>query len=590
MKRLLKYLIIAALCLASCSEDRFSPAPEQQCVTVGFFAGGCADADIRLDTRTVSGPDGLSTQWQDSDSMALWATDRSGRRVLEECIFRSYGISTDGAFFTADLDSPMPEGVYTYVACYPVPERVQGDKLYFTVPAEQDGTCSGGADVMISDKAGSGALASVDWQSGVRDFLHLEMHHLTHRLRFECRSSDFGGEQVRRIVAVFPGPVTGEIETVLGKQTANIVRNGRNTVEIKNIGGAETINAQIVPVSFRQGDVLTVKAYTDSKLAICKIPLNGRNFAAGHSTPVKVTPATISTYNSLILSLASNNLGEDPQTITIEAPLGCSLGNGSRSVTLEYGADIVPGGKTELGFEDTGEFLALSGRTLTITYDSPHATVTQEIIVPDLSGTNSQEILLDIPYLLEEDFSTVRTFSSYDQYAISSAGSKDAVRFLDGWTGGRIGAQEGTSIRIACRRETSADYDARVDSAPVQGVLKQGAVLRVEFDYGSAEEHGGILSRAVGQNCYVGYTTSEQAYKSGSTSGKFDRTLNTFYTAAADGSYTNTPEHAEMILPIDGTPDIVRICIRTEIEHIAGMNNSTDWLYIDNVRISLYNE
>ena len=579
----LKYLLILAFCLPACSDDKLSIVPEPHSVQVGIFAGGSPE-----DTRTIAGEDCISTLWQDSDSLALWAVDRNGKQVLDGSVFSVYGLSSAGAYFTAELDAPMPEGTYIYTACSPLPAKTNGRTLYFQVPSVQDGTCSNGADILVSSATGGGALESVDWQDGNRNCLQLNMHHMMHRLNFRCSPGDFGGETVKRIVAIFPGNVTGEVEVNLDRQSAKISRNGISELEINNTGDRETLSAQIAPVSFGQNDKLIIKAYTDGKMATCEIPLKGRSFKAGHATPIRVTPTQIQDYHSIVFTLASNKLGENPETVTITSP--CALGNGSNTVTLKYGRDISEGNDFELGFENTEEFRDLSGKQLTVTYDAPHATVSQTVMLPDLSESSSANVELTVPCLLEEDFSTIGTFSSHDTYGISSAGSKDAVIFLDGWSGGRIGAQEGTSIRIACRRETSADYDARVDTAPLTGKLKAGAVLKVEFDYGSDEEHGGILSSAVGQDCYVGYTTSTEAFKSGSTSGNFDRTLNTFYTAATSGSYTSTPEHAVMFLNISGTPETVRICIRTEIEHMAGMNNGTNWLYIDNVMISLGNE
>lgn len=543
---------------------------------MGFWAGGSGD------TRTAAGQDGLSTHWNDNDSIALWASDRKGTQILDNCIFHTYGISQTNAFFTAELDSPMPEGTYRYIACCPPPSAVQGRIFGFRVPSEQDGICSDGGDILISSEETAPALKEIDWQSGNRDFLRLRMHHIMHRVRFICSRSAFGGETVRRIVAIFPQEVTGDIQYDADRQSVGIIRNGSTSVDISNSSGSELVQASVVPVTFRQGEVLQVKAYTSDKVAVCNIPLKGRSFRSGHSTPIRITPESIREYHSLYFHLESNNLGEDPETITIRTP--------EKSLTLKYGTDIIQGGTFELGFENTEDFTALSGKTLTVTYDTPHATLAQQVQVPDLQSMTQAHLDLNIPYLLEEDFHSVQSFSSNDKYATLVSGTKDAVKFLNGWTGARIGAQEGTAIRLACRRETSADYDARVDSAPIDGKLKPGAVLRVEFDYGSAEQHGGMLANAVGQNCYVGYTTTADAFKSSSTSGTFDRSLNTFYTAATTGSYSDTPEHAEMMLKVNGTPDLVRICIRTEIEHMAGANNGTNWLYIDNVKVSIGNE
>ena len=48
----------------------------------------------------------------------------------------------------------------------------------------------------------------------------------------------------------------------------------------------------------------------------------------------------------------------------------------------------------------------------------------------------------------------------------------------DGWSAARAGAQAGTAIRIACRRETGlANYPARADSPYLTG-LKEGKTVK----------------------------------------------------------------------------------------------------------------
>jgi hypothetical protein len=197
---------------------------------------------------------------------------------------------------------------------------------------------------------------------------------------------------------------------------------------------------------------------------------------------------------------------------------------------------------------------------------------------------------LNVPYLLYEDFSAVGSFSYDDQYSGGfNSGSKDSHAFLSGWTGARIGASAGQSIRIACRRETSADYPARVDAAPLNGIIKSPVDLSVEFDYGANNQFGGISiisNPDVGQTCHVGYVTSTQGYKSGATNGTFEDG-NSFYVKEYSGSYTSTPNTAQYTIHNVPAGGIFRLTIRTEIEHQAGTNNTTAWLYIDNVKIKI---
>ena len=195
---------------------------------------------------------------------------------------------------------------------------------------------------------------------------------------------------------------------------------------------------------------------------------------------------------------------------------------------------------------------------------------------------------MNVPWLLFEDFSGVESFSSNDNYATSSAGSKSAVSFLDGWTGGRIGASQGECIRIACRRETSSDYNARVDSKPVF-TIKKAVSIDVSFDYGANNKYGGIsiiTNGDVGQTLHLGYVTSTDAYKSGDDTGVF-QDGNSFYIKEYTGSYTNLPNSITMTIDDFPAGSTNRITWRTIIEHQAGTHNTTAWLYIDNVKVKI---
>ena len=178
-------------------------------------------------------------------------------------------------------------------------------------------------------------------------------------------------------------------------------------------------------------------------------------------------------------------------------------------------------------------------------------------------------------------------FSSNDAYTGGfNSGAKDPYAFLNGWAGARCGAKTGVGVRIACRRETSADYDARMESAPLACKIKKAVTLRVSFDYGSGGSYTTLIGKAVGQTVYVGYITTTSNYKSNSTEGTYPLS---FHIDAADcdgndGGYSSTSNSYSKTFSAPVT-DILRISWRTEIDHKAGTNNNTDWLYVDNVKV-----
>ena len=90
----------------------------------------------------------------------------------------------------------------------------------------------------------------------------------------------------------------------------------------------------------------------------------------------------------------------------------------------------------------------------------------------------------------------------------------------------------------------------------------------------------------MGQTCFIGYVTSSGGYKSGDTAGTFE-SGNSFYLKEYTGSYTSTPNKASYTIHNAPAGGIFRLTLRTEIESQAGTTNTTDWLYIDNVKIKI---
>lgn len=595
IRRISLFAGLLLLCACSGQQPEISPRPEGP-VEVGFGIGSGAGVTV----KTIAGDDGLSTLWQESDTVALWAVSDGGSDVLDAAEFHVCGTTDRATFFSATLPQAMSEGDYTYYVTYPVPQQHSGLSAYFDIPAVQDGHSGGGEDLMIAGPVRHGALRPIDWMNVDHSEMVLSMDHMLHRLRFYTTDSRLEGEPVQRIVATFPKAVAGGVDVNLADRTLSVREGGsaRLTVEASEpvaISWASSRNyltASIVPTTFADGESMSVKLYTETKVARAEIPLQSRTFAAGHSTPVRIIPESVSNRGKIYVNILSNNLGESVDKVTFSAPAGCKwTDNGTNTYVYEPSDPIVDTRSFVLEYEDESAFRSMSGKAVKVTYDSEHVTISENLTVEDLTGKYSTMLNLNVPYLLYEDFSGVESFSSNDVHKTSSAGSKDAVGFLDGWSGGRIGAEAGKCIRIACRRETSVDYHARVDSAPLKGIIKKPANISVEFDYGADNQPGGfpiaIYDGNVGQDCYIGYITTTNQYKSGATNGTFDRNVNTFYIKEYTGSYTNTPNNDTFVLQNVSAGNLHRISWRTEVEHQAGTTNTTAWLYIDNVKVKI---
>lgn len=592
MKRL-GYIIAAGLLCAfsSCQKGSVENVGNVGRHTIGFCTGEAS-------TRTMMNPDGLTASWEKGDRIAVWAKNSAGEYTLNNTQFSVYGADGARAFFTATIDASMPEDRYTYFATYPVPESVSLTKATFTIPSIQDGKVSGGADIMIANPLLHGPLDEVQELSDYTK-LGMSMEHILHQFRLYLPEGEdkLGGEAIVKMVLTFPKPVAGKlVADFTDTEAAPEFSGEEKSITLKlseplvNSTSSERkyAMAAFFPSSFEASESINIKIYTETKIANAyPVNLEGRTFAAGHSTPVRLRISDIQEYGRLRFTVSSNNLGENANAVRLTAPQGCTWGDGSTIYEYRPGHEITTGETFEIPFENLDTFRTFSGKDVTVTFDTEHVDATQTVRMPDLTTLNFAEISAGLPYLLYEDFSGVESFNSGDNYATSNAGSKSPKSFLNGWTGGRVGAEAGMCIRIACRRETSKGYDARVDSAPIIS-LKKSTDIKVSYDYGVNNKYGGIAiitDGNVGQNVYIGYVTDTKGYSSGDDSGTFESD-NTFYAKEYTGSYTSTPNSDTRIIHSAPT-GVLRITWRSAAEYQAGTTNTTCWLYLDNIKVQI---
>lgn len=600
--RCLEQIFFAGLLFAAVSCQK--SAADHAAVSGGPCVVGFRMGD-GVQTRTSLGSDGLSVAWERGDRIAVWAKNQEGEAVLDGTVFTDTRNFDDdnvrGGVFTAKLSSAMPGGDYTYYAAYPVPDAVSGTAVTFTIPSVQDGKVSGGADILVASPAEYGAL---DEASTIADCtpIGMKMRHLLHHFRLylpegEGMSTE---ETPDRLILTFARDIVGKLTADYTDPDAGTsLAEGTKSIRLKLADGLQPSSSAeernyaalaMFPFTADAGETFSIEVYSASnsstKVYSCDpVSLGGRTFEKGHSTPVKILLSSARDKAALKFTLSENNLGESPNSITVTAPSGCVWeGTGTNIFSYNPGREIATGESFTLYFGDTEAYRAFSGKNMTVTFDSEHATITRTVTVPNLSSGLSATVSLSMPYLLYEDFSSVGSFSSHDAYSGGfNSGSKSAVSFLNGWTGGRIGAEAGKCIRIAARRETSSNYPSRVDSAPIIS-LKKSANIKVSYDYGANNKYKTfITSGDYGQNVSIGYVTDTKGYESGAKDGTFS---DSFYIKEYSGSYTNLPNHRETIISSVPT-GTVRITWRSDVEHQPGTDNTTCWLYIDNVKVQI---
>ena len=550
-------------------------------------------------TRTAYDADTKSFVWQQGDNVSVWAGSTSGTFALEGTSFSLLARKADNAsaYFTTKLDSPMAEGTYSYYVTYPVPESVSGTTATFTVPTLQDGKGTGGVDILVGEPAQGGALQTIAEgdEPVAEDVMNIKMKHLLHFLRFYVpEGCNAFGEPVTTIEFSMPKNIAGQVSVDVTDASTAALSGGSSSMTLE-LADPLTDEASSVAVAgifppseaYSDTDLMTVKLYSENKEAdASSVSLAGRTFAAGHITPVPLKPTGVRNRYWLKFTLASNNLGEDPQKITLTLADGSAWPDGTSSALSWEASD---GGTIDVGDSyvfvtyDESAFRSLSSKSVTVSYESESAIVSETLSLGDLSSVSHASYSVNCPYLFFEDFSTVESFNSGDKHSSSNVGDKDPKVF-NGWSVARAGAQAGTAIRLAAHREWFANYPSRADSPFLSG-LKEGKTvnLDVQFNYSMGREEGGLGSGTnASQNVYLGYITTSENLSSGDETGTFP---NSFELNETTGSYENIDHLSQTTLKEVKAP--LRLSWRTVTPTYSATTNSTCWLYIDNVKVKI---
>lgn len=528
-------------------------------------------------TRTEIEENGAVTRWSAGDQIALWAESAS-TMALEAAPFSLWRFSDEfpTAYFTSFVD-PMPEAEYCYYGAYPVPAATEGLTAYYDLPDVQDGTSDIGNGVMVARPVQGAALTS-----GTEEPLHLDFVHKCHILKITIpEGKNLLGEAVKRLDITFPTEVTGRLAVDVSNPEAEVILSGGSkTLSLQfpePVDAGDVIFAVVAPVDASQG-MITFRAYSETREAQ-PIATLGKRFQPGHTTPIRLTIPDMRHISRIYFSVGENFLGEAPEKITITAPEGVTFPDGASSITFPVNAENLYEYIYEGVFEDN-----LSGKTFTMTFDSPHALMHRTFVMPQLVKDGRTEVpAVDVPYLYYEDFSTIGGYDdngSGGRNLDDSAGTINDTFRVSGWTGNQTYGTAGKAIAIRTRRETVAEYCGRVDSPPLSG-LKAGvqATVNVSFNYGFRTEHENTELKM-----HFGYTT-RQGGISGDDSienrtevtatdraGSMDN-VNRTYTARLSG-FTN--QH-RLSFGLYSTYDFL----------VNGFNSSNHWLHIDNIVVTI---
>lgn len=612
-------VVLCSAALFSCAREEANPttAHDKKPLTVGFYAGEM--------TRTVIAGNGLSTRWAEEDHISVWAENETGGYNLNNKDFCIHGIDGGHAFFTATLLEPMSEGDYTYYALYPRPVSMSGTTALVKLPSIQDGKVSGGADIMLGEPVRFKELSTLP---EVEDHSSMSMafNHLLHVLRFYIPEDEtsFEGASLKELLITLPYEAAGDVSVDIKGVSAPMLSNGTSTISVRcaepltNSSSSETSYAcvSVFPhaESFAGGDVINITAYSSTdRYTFRPIPLAGRQFAAGHSTPARVSASESVPYYRVICKVGNNYLGEAIDFFDIK--------NGSTSL---YSHNNTDGLYSDIVTEE--EFLgdsydewfeslcsAVSGGSATVTFDSPNAIA--ELPLPASSITVDGHIatidLGDVPYLLYENFDNAGSYEYHDAYynsVVDVSGGLDINNDMDvsghllngymsqdGWNAARVGLFEGDKIRINVRYQSGAwvvgRYCGRLDT-PALARIKPGksVSVRLDFDYSFYIPEGMETNDVNNEVAYfrLGTHTSSEG---SALDGKSQNSISgTFYTSSnhKSESLQNMQHFSTVVGNIGPSSRFVWwACTTRNSSKIAA--NCAYYLYLDNITVSIAN-
>ena len=602
-----------ALCLLTACSKTYSPLSPEGPVEVGFYAGGDGS------TRSVMNGDGLSASWSEGDRIAVWARNSSSSYILAKQAFGIYGFDGGRAFFSSVLSSEMPEDSYTYFASYPEPIAVNGTSVDFNLPSVQDGKVSGGADIMIAEPVSYGALKAlpeIEDHSG----MSMSMKHVLHQLRFWLPAgTNTLGEPVSEIVINMPFNVSGTVTADFSDPDSAVTLSGGSD-EIRLRLAEPLAESEFPSPTFACAAIaphIEAAASSDSmrltiyshhyKSVLEPLSLSGRSFVGGHSTPVKLVSAATEAYYRLSFHVGANHIGEALWNISISQ-------NGTRLYTWANTAGYYGDFSFEeelLGAEGKAAYdqvvAAIADGTAVLNFETAHASVDIPLQASCLTlDDNLASIELgEVPYLLEEDFSTAVPTAHDDDYTASSNSDRNVAGYLldgylprNGWNAARFAIFEGDCIRINCRYQSGAwvveRWCGRLDT-PAMSYLKPDASVTVVVEYDEAFYVPAGYNRddsATAMACYrIGtHSNAESSKLDGCKSDNIASNASIVFTSERFASEDVSAMHSR-------TQEIASVGATTRIVFFADTGRTTSvvaanavyYLYLDNIRVYIKN-
>ena len=555
------------------------------------------DQASSVDTKTyIDDGDPNTMRWSPNDVITLWATSNGGSTYAidaSEFSLHYYTPDFNKAVFIGSVNNQGAQVNYTYFGVYPKPKNVSGSNVVMMIPPVQTGVYDGSADIMAANPV-VGLKLSDEGENEV----DLVFRHLTHAIRFQVPSQDRYpmDHKITQIKINFPQDVAGQLS--FNAATSNVTptfSNGAKEIILnlpRPLAAGDYFWAFIKPGTIN-GEI-QIHPYSDidgdgnSYIGKTLVANINKTMSAGHITPITLTideaPRTI-----VNLKIKSNNLGEPLTKMVFTAPENCRFRDGSTThihnftnqenvITLEYYSNHY-----SANFQKDG---------LTVTYESANALLeNKKISLSSVVKNRANDVDINVPYLFEENFSSVTTFDKNTKHTTGDAGHGKTIDLKDkglpGWTADRAGGEAGKSIRTCARLEgglwAQKIYRGRIDSPPMSGIKPGKAVkLRISYKYSGGRFQG--AGKKIGTPKYNHGLTDNPGILSGIDG--IEWTVGSDMQQGISGSYSSVTNHRSF--DRTGCEDNYRISWRASVSRaIEIAQNGNYWLYIDDVKVQI---
>lgn len=573
----------ALLFAASCSEEPLSSDVAPEMIDVMIGCGDKGTIVVGEDTRTVLEDDGISIRWDENDRIALWGHNAAGDCVVDgaELAMWRYNTDWDEACFRGSIPA-MAEGAYSYYAVSPIPVNAAGNQIFYSIPAVQDGEYHPEWNILAAEPV-AGAPSLVN---GYNNDILLDFKSRVHLLRIRIPANSLG-EKITAIKLSFDRPVVGSMMMdYTDPSSLSLMESGSSSEITLNFAtpkdAGDVVYAFIAPVECETISIIAQGTMYESQPR----SVAGKMFAAGHTTPIAYTvPArerlmgTIVRFNLAEANTGANTLGEKANSFTLSVN-GAQFNNGSS--TSESFA-INSSGVYEMFFHEKGgvDPTALSGKTITATYDSNNAIVSAGFTMTAVTaGTTVNQTLPTVPYLLYQDFSGASAFTSNVN---QGSGNPNGVSLsgcgLEGWTAARVQIHAGTAAQVSVRHETVAQYPGRLDTSTMP--LKSGASVNIRVSF-TAQRNNQYVFLTCGTIDGTDPTTGNKGVNSGTT---ITPSLNT----SANASNIPSTVYTFTASGFTSTKRVSWVVERTYKFSGNGFSSNTWYAYIDNVKVQIAN-